>query len=99
VLEERSVSAVFQPIFGFREGRVLGHEALVRGPEGSMLETPAELFAAAEAQGVAVELNLLCVQEILRCFGERGIEGQLFLTSRRSSSCSAASARSAWRAT
>ena len=79
VLEERSVSAVFQPIFGFREGRVLGHEALVRGPEGSMLETPAELFAAAEAQGVAVELNLLCVQEILRCFGERGIEGQLFL--------------------
>jgi EAL domain-containing protein (putative c-di-GMP-specific phosphodiesterase class I)/GGDEF domain-containing protein len=79
VLEDRAVTAVFQPIFDFREGRVLGHEALVRGPEGSLVRAPAELFAAADEQGVAVELNLLCVQEILRSFGERKIEGTLFL--------------------
>jgi EAL domain-containing protein (putative c-di-GMP-specific phosphodiesterase class I)/GGDEF domain-containing protein len=79
VLEDRTVTAVFQPIFGFREGRVLGHEALVRGPEGSLVQTPAELFAAAEEEGVAVELNLLCVQEMLRSFGERKMEGTLFL--------------------
>lgn len=79
VLADRAVTAVFQPIFGFQEGRVLGHEALVRGPEGSLVQAPAELFGAAEDEGVAVELNLLCVQEILRSFGERKIEGTLFL--------------------
>jgi EAL domain-containing protein (putative c-di-GMP-specific phosphodiesterase class I)/GGDEF domain-containing protein len=79
LLEERSVTAVFQPIFGFREGRMLGHEALARGPEGSLIETPAEMFGAAEQEGLAVELNLLCVQEIMRKFAERAIEGTLFL--------------------
>src|SRR5438552_15592407 len=79
VLEERTLTAVFQPIFAFREGRILGYEALVRGPEGSLLQTPAELFAAAAQAGVAVELNVLCIQEILRAFTRRKLEGNLFL--------------------
>ena len=79
VLEERSLTTVFQPIFGFREGRMLGFEALVRGPEGSLIQTPAELFAAAAEEGVAVELNVLCISEILRAFVSRKLEGCLFL--------------------
>jgi EAL domain-containing protein (putative c-di-GMP-specific phosphodiesterase class I)/GGDEF domain-containing protein len=79
VLEDRSVTTVFQPIYGFREGRIIGFEALVRGPEGSLIETPGELFAAATAEGVAVELNLLCIKEILRAFMARKLEGSLFL--------------------
>ena len=61
LLEERNVSSVFQPIFSFREGRIIGFEALIRGPAGSLLQTPAELFGAAAEEGVAVELNVLCV--------------------------------------
>jgi len=79
VLDERSLTSVFQPIFGFREGRILGYEALVRGPEGSLIQTPGELFAAAIQEGVSAELNLLCIQEILRAFSERKIAGSLFL--------------------
>ena len=79
VLEERSLRALFQPIFSFREGRVLGYEALVRGPEGSQLQTPASLFSAAAEQGLAVELNILCIQEILRAFAARRLPGSLFL--------------------
>ncbi|HET9577886.1 MAG TPA: GGDEF domain-containing protein [Usitatibacter sp.] len=79
VLEERSITTVFQPIFGFREGRILGFEALVRGPEGSLVQTPFELFSAAHEEGLALELNMICVQEILRAFAGRGIEGSLFL--------------------
>ena len=52
VLDERSLTALFQPIFGFREGRIIGHEALVRGPEGSPLHHPFELFAAAQQAGL-----------------------------------------------
>lgn len=79
LLDERSLTSVFQPIFGFREGRILGYEALVRGPEGSLIQTPGELFAAATQDGVSAELNLLCIQEILRAFSERKIAGSLFL--------------------
>ena len=79
LLEDRALTTVFQPIFGFREGRIIGYEALVRGPEGSLIETPAELFAAAKAEGVAVELNLMCVQEILRAFAGRKLAGSLFV--------------------
>jgi EAL domain-containing protein (putative c-di-GMP-specific phosphodiesterase class I)/GGDEF domain-containing protein len=79
VLEEKSLRTVFQPILGFREGRIIGYEALVRGPEGSMLQTPTDLFAAAEEEGVAVELNILCVQQILHAFAERKLAGSLFL--------------------
>ena len=79
VLEERSLRTVFQPIFGFREGRIIGYEALVRGPEGSTLQTPASSSRAAAEQGVAIELNILCVQEILRAFAARELAGSLFL--------------------
>ena len=79
VLADRALTTVFQPIFGFREGRVIGYEALVRGPEGSLIETPGELFAAATQEGAFVELSMLCIQEILRAFSERNIDGSLFL--------------------
>ncbi len=79
VLEQKRLRTVFQPIFGFREGRIIGYEALVRGPEGSTLQTPGELFAAAIEEGVAVELNILCVQQILLASAERKLEGSIFL--------------------
>ena len=79
LLEARTVTTVFQPIFAFREGRVIGYEALVRGPEGSDIQTPAQLFGAAAEQGVAIELNVMCIQEILRAFAARSFQGSLFL--------------------
>jgi EAL domain-containing protein (putative c-di-GMP-specific phosphodiesterase class I)/GGDEF domain-containing protein len=79
VLDERSLATVFQPIFSFREGRMLGFEALVRGPEGSLIESPVDLFSAAHAAGLALELNIVCVQEILRAFSRRNLDGNLFL--------------------
>lgn len=79
VLDGRALTTVFQPIFGFREGRILGFEALVRGPEGSAIETPFELFSAAQHAGLALELNMTCVQQILHTFARAGLEGSLFL--------------------
>ena len=79
VLDERSLSAVFQPIFSFREGRILGFEALVRGPAGSAIETPFELFSAAHGAGLSLELHIVCVQEILRAFSRSALPGNLFL--------------------
>src|SRR5262245_55901008 len=79
VIDERAVRAVFQPIFGFRDGRIMGYEALARGPADSMLQAPQELFGAAQEAGLAVELNIICIQEILRGFSRQGLDGSLFL--------------------
>lgn len=79
VMEDRALATVFQPIFSFREGRIIGHEALVRGPRDSLLQTPAELFAAADEEGLAVELNILCIQQMLTAFAGSGLAGNLFL--------------------
>ena len=79
VLAERSLAIVFQPIFGFREGCIVGHEALVRGPDRSLVHAPQELFAAAQHAGLALELNIVCIQEVLRAFARRRLEGSLFL--------------------
>ena len=79
VLERRSLSTLFQPIFSFGESRLHGFEALVRGPEGSRVETPFELFGAAQREGRLIELNIVCIQEVLRAFAQRALPGTLFL--------------------
>ena len=49
-----------QPVVDLMTGCVLGHEALIRGPEGSDRETPDQLFAQADAAQVRVALELTC---------------------------------------
>ena len=54
---------VFQPIYNLgQEGiaTVFGHEALTRGPAGTALESPTELFRYARSRGRESELDLAC---------------------------------------
>jgi EAL domain-containing protein (putative c-di-GMP-specific phosphodiesterase class I) len=60
ILDERSVQPVFQPLIDLDSRRVLGYEALARGPVGSALETPAALFGAAWRAGRVAELDWVC---------------------------------------
>jgi EAL domain-containing protein (putative c-di-GMP-specific phosphodiesterase class I) len=50
----------FEPLVDLKRGLVFGHEALVRGPEGTLLRTPAQLFRQAETSGLLYELDCLC---------------------------------------
>jgi EAL domain-containing protein (putative c-di-GMP-specific phosphodiesterase class I) len=79
VLERRDVTIVFQPILDIAGGRVAGHEALVRGPAGTWLESPAALFAAARETDRFERLAIVCIQETLRAFSSHGSQGLLFL--------------------
>lgn len=60
LLAERRVEAAFQPVVELVTGEVVGFEALARGPEGTPLESPAELFARADALGRTAELDWAC---------------------------------------
>ena len=79
ILRARRLDTLFQPIFAFRESRMLGFEALVRGPAGSDFETPFALFGAAQREGSLVQLNIVCIQETLRAYARGRLPGLLFL--------------------
>ncbi|WP_104529966.1 EAL domain-containing protein [Blastococcus saxobsidens] len=59
-LRPGGVRSVFQPIVELDTGRVVAHEALARGPQGSSLERPDLLFAAAREAGLLAELDEAC---------------------------------------
>lgn len=73
VIDLRSVSAVFQPIFDLRTMHVAGLEAFARGPAGSELESPGALFAAAAACGRTAELDWVCRAAAFRAALEAGL--------------------------
>ncbi len=66
ILGDRAVRAVYQPVIELATGRTVGFEALARGPEGSELERPDRLFAAARAAGRLSELDWVCRAAALR---------------------------------
>jgi EAL domain-containing protein (putative c-di-GMP-specific phosphodiesterase class I) len=64
LLRER-VRTDYQAIFRMQEGTIMGFEALSRGPRGSGLEQPDDLFEAATAHNLKVELDRLCRKRAL----------------------------------
>ena len=66
VVDGRAVRSVFQPILEIDSGRVVGYEALSRGPAGTRWESPAVLFADAQAVGRHLELDWVCRAQAYR---------------------------------
>ena len=60
VVEAGSVHALLQPVVDFGTGRVVGHEALARGPAGSSLAAPMNLFDAAREANLTARLDWAC---------------------------------------
>lgn len=74
VLAEATVDVGFQPIVELATRGIVGYEALARGPRGSSLEHPDELFAAARGAGRLDELDWLCQRRALRSALDAGLE-------------------------
>ena len=64
-LLDDGLRAVYQPIVDLATRRVVGYEALARGPAGSSLEAPADLFATARAEGLEEDLDRACRETAL----------------------------------
>jgi EAL domain-containing protein (putative c-di-GMP-specific phosphodiesterase class I) len=81
ILAEGAVHVGFQPVVDLASGAVVGWEALARGPQGTPLERPDRLFAAARAAGRLDELDWLCQRLALQAALRAGLhDGQvLFL--------------------
>lgn len=79
ILQQRSLSALFQPIMDMTDGTILGYEGLIRGPADSLLHSPVNLFGAAKQQGLTLEVEMLCRQVVLESFVTQNLPGNLFL--------------------
>ncbi len=65
VIEKNLLRPVFQPIVNLATGGTLGYEGLIRPVPPAPYADPAGLFAAAEASGHVVPLDLACVEAIV----------------------------------
>ena len=79
ILLHGRLSTLFQPIFSLSEQRILGYEALTRGPSNSPLHAPNALFSIARQQGRLSELELAARESAVRRFSEHRLSGKLFL--------------------
>jgi diguanylate cyclase (GGDEF)-like protein len=70
LIDEGSISTVFQPIWDFESESLLGMEALTRPDPAHGLSGPAEAFDVAEQLGRVHQLDVLCVNSALRAAPE-----------------------------
>lgn len=79
IIRDGLINVLFQPIVSLREQRIVGYEALSRGPSNSPLHSPLVLFASARQQRMLTELESLCRQTAISRFSSLGLPGKLFL--------------------
>ncbi|MDO6563257.1 bifunctional diguanylate cyclase/phosphodiesterase [Amphritea sp. 1_MG-2023] len=79
LIETEQLYPHFQPIVDLRRGEILGHEALIRGPQESELYSPLALFNTAMECGLEHRLELLCRRLSLEAYARLSLAGKLFL--------------------
>lgn len=79
LIEGQRLYPLFQPVIDTSRGIVVGHEALIRGPEGHPLEYPDRLFSIAHEARLLSELELACRCAAMQAFQKNSMQGKLFL--------------------
>lgn len=79
ILAHGDLHCLFQPILSLSERRLVGYEALTRGPSNSPLHSPLTLFSTARHAGRLSELDVLCRRKACQRFRELKLDGKLFL--------------------
>lgn len=79
IIASERIEAVFQPIFDIAKNKLLGYEALARGPRNTRFESPLSLFSKADQCGLRTELEEVCIRKAATRFVERRLPGRLFL--------------------
>lgn len=70
---------VFQPLVNLRSGTLHAHEALIRGPEGTVWYTPDVLLDLARREQLLQDFELFCAYTALHTWGKLGAGGRLFV--------------------
>jgi len=79
ILENARLTTLLQPILDLVEGRIMGYEALSRGPSNSPLHAPQALFCVAEHHGLLPALDWACLRTAIKTFARLNLAGRLFV--------------------
>jgi diguanylate cyclase (GGDEF)-like protein len=79
IINQRLLTARFQPIIQMQTGEILGYEGLIRGPSDSPLHSPINLFKAAWENNLTATVEHLCRRVVLEQFAALELPGKLFL--------------------
>jgi diguanylate cyclase (GGDEF)-like protein len=79
LIQARTLVPHFQPIVDLNDGKIHGHEALIRTPAGCRWPNPDALFAAAREQGQTAALEIECIRVALSHWHRHASPGRLFL--------------------
>ncbi len=79
VIQHGQLNAMFQPIVDIHAQKILGYEALIRGPSDSPLHSPITLFETGHSHGCLSDLDLLCRKVSIKRFNNLALPGKLFL--------------------
>ena len=79
ILDGKRLTPYFQPIISLSNKKILGYEALIRGPIDSALHTPFSLFNAADKYDLSTKLEFLCLKITLKRYVDLDIKEKLFI--------------------
>lgn len=79
ILDKARLLTLLQPVLDLANGRVMGYEALSRGPSNSPLHAPQAMFRVAEQHGLLTALDWACIHMSLKTFAQLKLPGRLFV--------------------
>ncbi|MGB4498557.1 MAG: EAL domain-containing protein, partial [Methylococcaceae bacterium] len=79
ILEHKKLTPYFQPIVSYTQKKIVGYEALIRGPSNSPLQSPLNLFDIAERYGLSSQLEFVCRELSIQYYAKFNLDAKLFL--------------------
>ncbi|MGR9014654.1 MAG: EAL domain-containing protein [Gammaproteobacteria bacterium] len=79
ILKGKQLTPHFQPIVSLSQKKIMGYEALIRGPSNSPLHSPFNLFDTAERFDLNTKLEYICRELTIKRYAELNIKEKLFI--------------------
>lgn len=79
IVAQKDIYLLAQPIIDIATGEVRAWEMLTRGPKGSVLESPLQLFSIARQTGMLYDLEMIVFEETLQQIYKTGCTQDIFI--------------------
>lgn len=79
ILDGEKLTPYFQPIISLTQHKIIGYEALIRGPSDSPLHSAFNLFDTAERFNLSTRLEFVCRELTIQRYASLAIREKLFI--------------------